>query len=123
MATGEKSHSLNSPGRLESLQLGHTHQVVGQRLQSLKEVGEVRQWLDLSDELVELRMFVSTRDVHQGGHCPHCRPLELILFLVLLLHGVGLDLGGAGQLERLHQLVKLLEDSTRAELANPEVRF
>ena len=66
-------------------------------------------------------MLVGSRDGHERSHSSHrgpggkilklriilrkSRPLELVLLLVLLLHRVGLDLGGAGELEWLHQLV------------------
>lgn len=65
-------------------------------------------------------MLVSARDGHQRRHGPHRGPLELVLLLVLLLHGVGLDLGGAGQLQRLNQLVQLLKNCTGAQLAYSE---
>ena len=67
-----------------------------------------------------LRMLVRARDVHERGDGAHGGPLELVLLLILLLHGVRLDLGGAGQLEGLHQLVQLLQHGARAQLRHPE---
>ena len=68
----------------------------------VEDVAEFRCGLDLVKKLLELRMLVSTRDGHQRRHCPHRGPLELVLLLVLLLDGVGLDLSCAGQLQRLN---------------------
>ena len=71
-------------------------------LDRVEDVAQLRCCLDLVKKLLELRMLVGTRNRHQRRHSPHRGPLELVLLLVLLLHGVCLDLGGAGQLERLN---------------------
>ena len=62
-------------------------------------------------------MFVCTRDVEKCSQSPYGIKLQRVLLLVLLLDRVSLDLGGAGQLEWLHQLVQLLQHSPKAQLA------
>ena len=76
--------------------------VSGVLLDRLEDVAQLRRGLDLVQKLLELRMLVSSRDGHQSRHRSHRGPLELVLLLVLLLDGVGLDLSCAGQLQRLN---------------------
>lgn len=46
------------------------------------------------------------RNCKKRGHGPQSRPLQFILLLVLLLHRVGLDFGGACGAQWLHQTIQ-----------------
>ena len=59
--------------------------ITGVLLDTLKQVGKIWSGLDLSQELVQLRMFVRAWYVHERGNCAHGAPLELVLLLILLL--------------------------------------
>ena len=63
---------------------------------------------DLAHELAQLGVFVGAGDGQEGGHGPHGAAFQLVLLLVLLLDRVGLNLGGAGILQRFNQFVQLL---------------
>ena len=56
------------------------------------------------DPVLQLWVLVSARNVQKH----HDSALQLVLLLVLLLDWVGLNLGGAGQLLWVHQLVLTL---------------
>ena len=56
----------------------------------------------------KLWVLVSARNVQKYRHSAHDSALQLVLLMLLLLDWVGLNLGGAGQLQWLHQLVLIL---------------
>lgn len=61
-------------------------------LDAFKEDSKFRVRSDLGREVSHDGAFPHFWDGQQGGHCPHCRALQFILLLKLLLHRTSFDL-------------------------------
>ena len=89
--------------------------VLGVALNELEHGGELGRGADGGDELAQLGVLVRVGDVHESGEAAQCRPLQLVVLLVLLLDGVVLHLLRARGAQRLDQTVQALQQRVRTE--------